>query len=102
MILLAPEIIALLKKCQQDENFDQVHNPFKPDVYSLGISVLRMINYKYGKISLKKNKDFLSTLVGYEKLIPILNLMLKANPDVRLDFISFDDIFKKEHNFLLK
>ena len=93
---VAPEVLELYEKSEKDENFDQEYNPFKGDVYSLGILILNMINYKYDKKFLQANKDFISTLVGYEKLIPILKRMLTENADIRLDLISLDEIFEKE------
>ena len=92
---VAQEDLKLLKNTQTNKKFDDEINPFKLDVYSLGLMCLDMIGYTNHKKSLMKNKDFLSeNWLGYEKLKPILDQMLKKNPDERVDFIGIKSILE--------
>ena len=86
----APEILKIYKENKNYNNFIQ-YDPFEGDVYSLGIVLLQMIDYEwinqFSKIefnsfySLHKNK-----LNEYKELLPLLEEMLKINPDERINF----------------
>ena len=92
----APEIIKFLNACENNDHFDVEYDPFKGDVFSLGIIALKMIDYSYNKKSFENDKGFFSKLVGYESLIPILKQMLEENPKKRIDFKSLELLFEKE------
>ena len=98
----APELIELFKKVEIEDDFNELYNPFKADVYALGILVLKMINYTYGKKALNKgllsNKSIFSE---YEDLMPILEKMLEENPQNRPDFINLDDLFEENNDNLI-
>ena len=95
----APEVSKLFEQCQNDEMFDNEYNPFKADVFSLGILVLKMICYEYDKNSLVNKKNFFRKLsLEYKKLIPILEKMLEENPNNRIDFQSLDILLERNMN----
>ena len=77
----APEVLQLLEM----GNFpnEEVYNPFLADVFSLGITVLKMINTKFRR----KNLDLLLQqklkLPGYEKISRLLEGMVEESPSNR-------------------
>lgn len=77
----------------QEQQGKSNYSPYKADVYSLGIVILKMINSEYGKRDLEKS-DFLESLsknTEYKQLIPILKNMLDKNPELRYDFIKLKE-----------
>ena len=94
---IAPEIIEFFKFLFVDSKYEMNYNPYKSDVYSLGIIVLKMMNYSYGikKINdgLLKNKEI---FIGYENLLPLLERMLEQDPNKRIDFKGLDKLFDEK------
>lgn len=81
----APEVQRLFKMGGIFQNHE-VYNPFRADVFSLGITVLKMINNKFRR----KNLDLLLQqklkLPGYEEISQLLEGMVEENPSNRWTF----------------
>ena len=72
--------------------------PFKADVYSLGVSVLKMMGLSSDQIrDLKRNNDFdiIEPRIrkGYEKLLAIVKKMMNKEPNDRPNFYDVSRIF---------
>ena len=95
---VAPEVMRLWNTAENDENFQgEDYNPFKSDVYSLGILVLKMIDYNFNIKQLKKgfslfHESHKAKFSGYDKLLDLLEQILNENPQKRIDFLSMDKI----------
>ena len=81
----SPEVEDLFM--DDDPDYSADYNPFLADVFSLGITALKMINYKLSKATLDLvfSRDPM-IFDGYEKLLPILEKMLQEKPENRVDF----------------
>ena len=93
----APEIINYLK-LEDKSKLKCSYNPFQADVYSLGITILKMMDYcdseiksikKQGKLMLNSKKS------EKEKLLNIVSQMLEVNPEKRLTFKEILDLLNK-------
>ena len=100
---VSPEIIEILTLFSKDKDFQQNYNPFKSDVYSLGIIALRMIDYKIRRkfVTLDGflNEDEKIKHKDYETLFNILQHMLVADPSKRFDFIQLNKLFDDKLNY---
>ena len=82
---VAPEVKDLFLKSKNDNNFDEKYNPFLSDVYSLGLTVLKMIDFSFNKeIFLKKKEE----LKSFEPIFDVLEKMLENDPKKRIDFTT--------------
>ena len=64
------------------------YNPFVADVYSLGIVILKMIDYFLGKKDVDGGSLFsdTKTFEGYQRILVLLEKMLQEDPKKRVDF----------------
>lgn len=89
----SPEIIMFLEKRKENPACDFVYDPFKSDVFSLGIIMIELTALKINEISeILADQNFTNLLVShqqYEKLIPFLENMLIKDPAQR---ISLDNL----------
>ena len=88
----APEVRELLEKSKQDDNFDEYYNPFLSDIYSLGVMVLKMIDFGIKSKNIQRillNKE--EKLKGHEPIFEILENMLEKDPQKRIDFIKLNE-----------
>lgn len=79
---------------------EDIYNPFLADVYSLGITFLKMIDIRWTK-SLVLEGEFDSSnelKENYKSLIEVLKGMLQVNPEDRWSFEKVLDYFKKNEN----
>ena len=77
----------------------EVYNPFKADVFSLGVTILKMMGIPSNQIKLLKNnflKSFIdeNTIKGYEKLLGIVKKMMSKNPEERPSFNEISKMFR--------
>jgi len=86
----APEVL----KIRLGENDTGVYNPYKADVYSLGILVLKMINYRWGKkeVDMGMISDKNAFEKEYHSFLPILEKMLNEEAKERFDFKELDRV----------
>ena len=86
----APELLKFLK--EKDPHLFY-YNPFKADVYSLGVTILKMMDYSEEEIQVMKRKCNLKSK-NKEKmqLLELIKGMMEIDPEKRLDF---SDIIKK-------
>ena len=95
----APEIRDFLKNPQDnsnDNNKGPNYNPFKADVYSLGLVALKMINNSWGKRDFRQN--ILSKAEAFKQFEPVANIlknMLRKKIEKRWDFIQLKIILDK-------
>ena len=86
----APELIYSLG--------NESYNPFKADVFSLGITILKMMGLSSNQIRVLK-KDFILSEIeqnirkGYEKILAIAMRMLNKIPEERPNFFEINKIF---------
>ena len=75
-----------------------IHNPFKSDVYSLGLCFVYAITLSYDVItSIRRNTDeenkaLLTEYIGNKNMLDILVLMLKKEERDRVDFIELKEV----------
>jgi len=82
---VSPEVRKINKiDFEKPENLEKKYDPFLADVYSLGISILKLINIK--------KKDFLNKNDMNEPLFVLIRKMISKNPD---DRPRFSDIIKE-------
>ena len=76
----APEVIELAKLEQEKQ-----YNPYVADVYSLGITIFKMMDYSHGKtkLNLLNEKSFFE---NYPPFQVIFEKMLQKDPNKRFDF----------------
>ena len=99
----SPEVMHIKNCLDINLDYSEPYNPFRADVYSLGLVVLRMINSKFKKEDfqmgfahfLEKNKILMSS---YEKLYDILAQMLEKLPINRIDFFGLENALEKLRN----
>jgi len=96
---VAPEVLKLWKKLEEDPDYQESYNPFLSDVYSLGIVFLKMLKFTLGKKDLKQNLSDLFKKHGFFKenktLILILDHMIQEDPKKRMDFKNLSALIKK-------
>ncbi|CAG9335403.1 unnamed protein product [Blepharisma stoltei] len=81
------------------------HNVYKSDVYSLGLTFLYMATLKepIELVSLKNLKEKIKGKlyqIRYNRIIPLLELMLKVNEDERPNFIQLKHFYNENFRFL--
>ena len=95
----APEILAMNENSQKNPFFYAKYDSIKGDVFSLGITIMKMIDYNAKKERFLKDKEYFNKqLVGYEKLSTILQKMMEENPEKRINFIDLELLLKKQFN----
>ena len=90
---LAPELDYLV-----DEN---LYNPYVADVFSLGVLTLQMINYKFTKEDLEKEKDLfkdIRLIDTNQEILVLLKKMLEKTPQKRFDFKRLNEYFINKFN----
>jgi len=89
---IAPEI---------KENINQAYNPYKADVFSLGIIILKMIDYFLEKKDLESGiLHDQKTFIEYPQIKPFLMKMLEKKPEKRPDFIEIQSEMSENSSFL--
>ena len=95
---VAPEV-EKIQKINPSLIEDQKYNPFKADVFSLGILTLKMINYKWGKNDLKNGLlNQKEMFKGYESILSLLKGMLNEDPEDRWDFKTIENFYKSKYD----
>lgn len=75
-----------------------IHNPFKSDVYSLGLCFVYVVTLSYDVLSSirrntdEENKALLTEHIENKNMVDILALMLKNEERDRLDFIELKEV----------
>ena len=78
-----------------------IHNPFKSDVYSLGLCFVYAITLSYEIVSSirrnsdEENKALLKEYVGNKNLLEILLMMLKNEERDRVDFKELKEVLER-------
>ena len=92
----APEIADIL-----GSQFKKAYDPFKSDVYTLGLSCLVMMGVKRDELSLLKANEMaldkklnLLDEAGYGDVVKLLRGMMSVKPDIRLDFKDIHETLK--------
>ena len=84
----APEILEILDDELDDDA--SLYNPFKADVFSMGIVILEMMGCLITTIKTLRNQNFEKfnpyMELDYPKLLPVVRKMLEINPEERLEF----------------
>lgn len=90
----APEVCEIMNWKAGKQNLSKkygYYNPFKSDVYSLGVVCLKMLGWEKSNLRKESHKSGLENLV-----IDLLNLMLEDDPSERPDFIELQKILLLE------
>ena len=105
-LYLSPTLRAkYLNQLTSDEDFASVHNPYKSDVYSLGISFIAMANLQSPDHlatldSLEEKLEATIVAVPYsESVRKILRMMLKVTETQRPDFVQLREKFRELTGF---
>ena len=99
----APEILNLVNE-KENTVMKIMIDPFKVDIYSLGIIILKMMGCTQKHIiRIKNNQKELSRLEKeYPKICKILPMILKVNPEERISYENLLTLIKKEEKSMPK
>ena len=91
----APEISI---EVEENEALKIFYDPFKADVYSLGIMILRLMGIKKKKVNkIKKNLNFEKYASKYQYIMRFLPQMLDPNYEKRLSFEELKKLFENSN-----
>jgi len=91
----APEILEYETKKKKNESY----NPFKADIYSLGVTTLEMMNYCKEEIAFLKENKKITKLKDKDKFEEIVLQMISEDPEKRP---SFQEILNFLNNFVME